>query len=982
VTDCAATNSAVPGAACGATYANHVPGSTFPVSWIDPSGGLASAAHFTPTETDTWTGVRITAANTTGVDWAFGATSYGGNGNPCATSDLVGSAISTNGYTGVPVAVTVDGVYLPDPFSGIIRRHDRRTLNLLNESSTAQFVYSGFVYGDELWLCSQSDQSLPGTILFHPGSIRIHNRFTLAPISSTGLDAALPNSAFRQLIYDEVSETAYLLCGNSELEPDGVILKIDVASRTIVGSITLPVPDSGIQKGVLVGKGPNADLWVSAIGWDTLDANNRAIPDSTKGRLYRVDTSTMELASSTQVPWAGNGDLVAPLDNDNWIYHKCNEYDTATPLPGQNYTYVESTIRRVNTSTGVLDSTVQATFTSISPGIAVNGAVIYAGSSDAIERFTTGTGVALTPLSMPASRTGTFFAMFKDGATVDAFVALDSTVLQVPPYTEIDPPATARMLPAASYPSGTWSVDDVVNEGPATSSLVADGATSTLTFTLDAPLTSGSGAWGVAVEAAPLTVGTSGVATVTCVEFLKLNTVTAVIAADPLSGYPALNVHFDGTGSTTSGDPITSYAWDFGDGETATGAVVDHTFGTAGARTVTLTVSTASSSDTATVVVNAIAAEVQTAHVPTADLLDTLRWSHRAYSRVVLRTPDCQDYLLPVVGGSVTIDRNAKTFRSADLDIAIDALGTDRRSAIEKLTVQSGEVLVYAGTTFEDNRNEEVLVGRMRVDSLERTDSAVAKVTAYDYSLMLDEHPVDPAMGSKIPKGTDWRVAIRRLIEDTFTWKPCGMSTMFVVDPAVPAWAIEDQAWDNVNRLSAIMEWAEARNCWFYNLPDGRFYLTPANEDTEPVWTVDTGEAGVLVRANQRYSREEQYNAVSISFDLPDPLNQQIRIIEIDEDPNSATRWGGPFGKRVLNLTNVPATSESDASAIAIRKLNENKGATRALTLTTVRNPALIPGQVITVVHPLIGTERHIIERVTHQLNGGTSDIDCKLRRS
>jgi PKD domain len=457
--------------------------------------------------------------------------------------------------------------------------------------------------------------------------------------------------------------------------------------------------------------------------------------------------------------------------------------------------------------------------------------------------------------------------------------------------------------------------------------------------------------------------------------------VTAVIAADPLSGYPALDVRFDGTGSTSSGDPITSYEWDFGDGETATGAVVNHTYGTPGARTVTLTVTTASGTDTDSVVVNAIAAEVQTNHVPTADLLDTLRWSHRAYTRVILRTPDCTDYVLPVVGGSITIDRNAKTFRSADIDIAIDALGTDERTGIEKLTVQSGEVLIYAGTIFEDNRTEEVLVGRLRVDSLERTDSAVAKVTAYDYALMLDEHPANPATGALIPKGTDWRVAVRRLVEETFTWKPCGMDTMLVIDPDVPAWALEDQAWDNANRLTAIAEWAEAQNCWFYNLPDGRFYLTPANEDTEPVWTVNTGEGGVLVRATQRFAREEQYNAVSISFDLPGEEYESVRAYAVDDDPKSTTRWGGPFGKRVLTLSGIPAKNIAEAQAIARRKLEENRGATRALSLTTVRNPALIPGQVIEVVHPLIGTERHVIERVTHQFSSGTSDIDCKLRR-
>ncbi|MBN1306545.1 MAG: S8 family serine peptidase [Chitinispirillaceae bacterium] len=49
-------------------------------------------------------------------------------------------------------------------------------------------------------------------------------------------------------------------------------------------------------------------------------------------------------------------------------------------------------------------------------------------------------------------------------------------------------------------------------------------------------------------------------------------------------------VQFDGSASYDIDGPIVSYAWDFGDGETATGAIVSHTYAVAGNYTVTLTV--------------------------------------------------------------------------------------------------------------------------------------------------------------------------------------------------------------------------------------------------------------------------------------------------------------------------------------------------------------------------------------------------------
>jgi PKD repeat protein len=68
------------------------------------------------------------------------------------------------------------------------------------------------------------------------------------------------------------------------------------------------------------------------------------------------------------------------------------------------------------------------------------------------------------------------------------------------------------------------------------------------------------------------------------------NSATSTISADPPSGNAPLVVHFDGSGSSDSTGSIGSYAWVFGDGTTGSGAVVDHTYTTAGAYTVVLAV--------------------------------------------------------------------------------------------------------------------------------------------------------------------------------------------------------------------------------------------------------------------------------------------------------------------------------------------------------------------------------------------------------
>jgi PKD repeat protein len=67
-------------------------------------------------------------------------------------------------------------------------------------------------------------------------------------------------------------------------------------------------------------------------------------------------------------------------------------------------------------------------------------------------------------------------------------------------------------------------------------------------------------------------------------------TVTAPPVAAFTSGTSALTASFDGSSSTDASGTIQSYAWNFGDGTTATGVTTSHTYSSAGTYAVTLTV--------------------------------------------------------------------------------------------------------------------------------------------------------------------------------------------------------------------------------------------------------------------------------------------------------------------------------------------------------------------------------------------------------
>src|SRR5205085_2046250 len=72
---------------------------------------------------------------------------------------------------------------------------------------------------------------------------------------------------------------------------------------------------------------------------------------------------------------------------------------------------------------------------------------------------------------------------------------------------------------------------------------------------------------------------------------IKVNSAPTAVITTPggRSGNAPLSVFFDGRGSTDSDGHLVTWAWDFGDGTTASGSTASHSY-TAGTWTATLTV--------------------------------------------------------------------------------------------------------------------------------------------------------------------------------------------------------------------------------------------------------------------------------------------------------------------------------------------------------------------------------------------------------
>ena len=108
---------------------------------------------------------------------------------------------------------------------------------------------------------------------------------------------------------------------------------------------------------------------------------------------------------------------------------------------------------------------------------------------------------------------------------------------------------------------------------------------------------------------------------------------TAAVSANPTSGTAPLAVGFNGSGSSDPDGTIASYAWNFGDGATGTGATVSHTYNAPGTFTTILTVTDNGSATSTAPTVIVVSSPSTQINAPTnlsgssSSRVVTLRWT-------------------------------------------------------------------------------------------------------------------------------------------------------------------------------------------------------------------------------------------------------------------------------------------------------------------------------------------------------------------
>ena len=322
-----------------------------------------------------------------------------------------------------------------------------------------------------------------------------------------------------------------------------------------------------------------------------------------------------------------------------------------------------------------------------------------------------------------------------------------------------------------------------------------------------------------------------------------------------------------------------------------------------------------------------------------------------------------------ISGGSVSCDRDQNVRRTLNCTIVLE----NWEDAPLNIIISRIEIWLgfYAGAL-----KYEVPVGTFRVETMQRTNGGAIAIKASSFeSYVVDHvfsgHTEEPAYYDR-GRSAIW--AIKDLIISSFP------EAVFETDPRITDVNLAERMmlpakktyWEAVEALADLL------TADVYCTAYGRFRIAPRPtfENTAPVFKINEGPDGVLVELGTSIDRSTVYNGVLASYQSSSGGSSGISPvswIEVDDDPASATYWGGDFGKRMLILDASPLlTTKALCKAKAKLVLSRVKFAERELNLTAVPNPALEPDDIV-MVTMLDGTvENHMLSSLTIPLQPGT----------
>ena len=204
-------------------------------------------------------------------------------------------------------------------------------------------------------------------------------------------------------------------------------------------------------------------------------------------------------------------------------------------------------------------------------------------------------------------------------------------------------------------------------------------------------------------------------------------------------------------------------------------------------------------------------------------------------------------------------------------------------------------------------------------------------------------------------------------------------------------WSVLSSGTDSTGTGTGIVE-ALAAEIWAD--PRGIITVGPVPTLADPVrWRIGRGDGGVLIEPQPEQSSEDLANVWAVTGDSADGTTPIGPVYAWDDDPGSLTYAGpDPIGDplapqrlglwhvrlRVSRYSSAVITTAAQAGSVARAKLANSLGVQASLSLTTVCNPALEPGDVIEVETAPGVWERHLVDSLSYTLGSASMQLQTR----
>lgn len=336
--------------------------------------------------------------------------------------------------------------------------------------------------------------------------------------------------------------------------------------------------------------------------------------------------------------------------------------------------------------------------------------------------------------------------------------------------------------------------------------------------------------------------------------------------------------------------------------------------------------------------------------------------SHTVATRVQLFLTNGTVVDLPHTGGSVTVDRAQAIRRTCTVTCADPTLIP--RSPSDQLATYGAQLRISRGVDYGDGSQPELVpLGLFRLDSVDGdvSDGPVNLQGKGLEAVLQDDKFTTPyrATGTAVS-------AVTALVQRSI---PTATVVSTITDVAIGS-----RTWDvESDPLAAAQEVAAAAGAEIYCDADGTFVIAtlPDLATASPVWAVEAGEGGVYVSGSRGMSSDKVNNGVLARGENTSDNAPPVSALVADDDPNSPTYWGGPFGRRPMFYSSSTLVTVAACTNAAQLKLAAAKAPNATGDFSALPNPALEPGDVIRVTHPDGSKELHQVASFSVPLDTG-----------